>query len=254
MRAMVRSIALSSSVALAASGCIAELVGFDAGGYDAVIIRGQDTTVVVPPIDVGADPARPVEAPAAARMIDGLEYRVEVATDGAAYRQRIRLTTWVRNPGTRPAELELGVCAFEAQVHRRPARAGTSLWPPTQGPSLCPPTLITRRIQPGDSIEHAEHVYPEALPDGRYYLSVRATLPSGEYQLDAGSTDVVLAIPGLEYRVRLVARSGTERSRPLCTKTTAARYVPGWTSRSPSRWRDEGRSPCSPGERSASVM
>lgn len=181
---------------------------------------GPLETLVVPPIDavylseavdLDADPSRPVETPAPPTQIGELVYSADVGPadpnratweDHAGFEVRVT----VRNPGPDMIGLVLAGCPVRGVAYRTPERTGEPAW---EWRGECQSPSSIRPLAPGDSVVLADYLGAGALdPDGRYYFTAELHLQGDTLALDAGSVDVQLTVPGLEYALHVGAGDG----------------------------------------------
>ncbi len=183
------------------------------GSRDGLRVATFDSTFQMTWEDPGADPSRPFEAAPPARRIGDLLYAARVVpadTSLSSEPMSLSIEITVENPTAEAITLPVRGCTVGPMAYASPDRAGTPVWVPEVG---CAQAPYTRTIEPGGTTEFSFYAHDlmlaDGLPDGRYYWTAQLRKEDGTLDLDAGSGDVRLRVPGLSYHVRVEERGET---------------------------------------------
>lgn len=166
---------------------------------------------------------------------DALAPKATTTIAGSDTVQTLRADVTLTNLGELPAYLEFGACAVRLFAYATPDRSGAPLWDSnlrrpwvgTYGTG-CILVLITKTIQPGDSIAFGLGPIPliemlaDSLSDGRYYFSadVGFSNRAAIHGIPAGSAE--LAMPRASLPSTRIADLLTDRASPVSVAGTPA--------------------------------
>lgn len=193
---------------------------------DGIILAPVEVTWLSEPASIEPATHPPEDPPPGEVMVDSIFYRAEVlAPDTALGAEPMSLTVRLRqrNPFDDPVTIEVPSCSLTVMAYASmdrmdppiwsvdlgdlgvecPARTG-SVTVPAQGDFTADFVVLPQFLgrKPGTR-------YPEGPPDGRYYFSMEVRRVDKEpILLLAGSGDVRLQEPGLEFDVHLEERGG----------------------------------------------
>lgn len=187
------------------------------GPFTGMRLASADSVFVFDEPDLGSDPGLPLEQPAPDTLVGSLLYGAfvdpvdtAVSDDPMDLWMRVRVT----NPADTPATLPVRGCTVWPEVYDSPDRDAPPLWVPA---GQCAEDPYSVGIEPGDSAELSFLAYDGmlgyALPDGRYYVTLRFRRATDSLRLDAGSADVRLRKPGLTYHVSLSQEGAAVHAR-----------------------------------------
>lgn len=177
------------------------------GSDDGVRVASFDSTYQFAYEDPGADASRPLESPAPPRRIGELLYGARAIpedTSLASEPMSLRIEVTVQNPTTEAVDLPVRGCTVLPRAYASPARLEPPVWIPVWG---CAQAPYSRTIEPGGETEFSlqahDAMLADGLPDGRYYWTAEFRSVGRTLELEAGSGDVRLRVPGLSYHVRV---------------------------------------------------
>lgn len=212
------------ALALAATGCESGLIGHD----EETRVEPADTTFFFEYAPINSE-TYPQEEPAPPTLIDGLLYRATVTPEDTVLGSEpmdLWMYVTVQNPREQTVILPVRGCTVWPRVYATPDRSGAPVWTP-QG--QCLQANYSVSIDPGKTAEFPflahDAMLSSALPDGRYYLTLDFRGEEKTQEFRAGSADVRLREPGLEYSVSLIP---SDRSVRVEVGVTNRNGVPIW--------------------------
>lgn len=149
----------------------------------------------------------PIEEPPEEELIGSLYYGATVIPEDTvlgADPMSLWITVTVRNPTSEAVQLPVRGCTVWPRAYSTQERSGTPTWTPSGECMQAPHSVLI----PGNSSENFfflahDVMLAGAFPDGRYYFTAEFRGEDETIQLKAGSADVRLREPGLEYEVSL---------------------------------------------------